>query len=51
MIITNNPLVKANLPEETKIVYMKCSYKDILIKVRDLCYAGYFSRLIPCPAA
>lgn len=47
MIITNNPLVKERLPKETNIVYMKCSYKDILIKVRDLCYTGYILKTHP----
>ncbi len=47
MIITNNPLVEKELAKENNIVYMKCSYKEILIKVRDLCFAGYILKTHP----
>ena len=47
MIITNNPLVKEKLPKDANIVYMNGSYRDILIKVRDLCYIGYVLKTHP----
>ena len=47
MIITNNPLVKEKLPKDANIVYMSGSYRDILIKVRDLCYIGYVLKTHP----
>ena len=47
MIITNNPLVKDRLTAVTNVVYMDGSYKDILIKVRDLCFAGYILKTHP----
>ena len=41
-IITNNPLVRDVLGEYYKIEYYEgVSYRDILVKVRDMVYSGY----------
>ena len=41
-IITNNPLVRDVLGEYYKVEYYEgVSYRDILVKVRDLVYSGY----------
>lgn len=41
-IITNNPLVRDVLGEYYKVEYYEgLSYRDILVKVRDLVYSGY----------
>lgn len=41
-IITNNPLVKTVLSDYYKVeFYEDLSYRDILVKVRDLVYSGY----------
>lgn len=42
VIITNNPLVRKCLSDRYEISFFgECSYRDILIKVRDLVYAGH----------
>lgn len=42
MILTNNPLVQDCLADRYEIVFSgECSYRDILVKVRDLVYAGH----------
>ena len=41
-IITNNPLVRDVLGEYYKVEYYEgLSYREILVKVRDLVYSGY----------
>lgn len=40
-IITNNPLVKQCLPQRYQVDYEEIGYRDILVKVRDLVYAGH----------
>ena len=41
-IITNNPLVQKVLSDWYKVEYYEgVSYRDILVKVRDLVYSGY----------
>ena len=40
-IITNNPLVKACIPDYYQLEYRECSYREILVAVRDLVYANY----------
>lgn len=41
-IITNNPLVKTVLSDWYTVEYYEgISYRDVLVKVRDLVYAGY----------
>ena len=41
-IITNNPLVKACFPPEYRLDFFpEESYRDILVRVRDLVYAGH----------
>lgn len=40
-IITNNPMVRICLSDWYQIEYYDISYREILIKVRDLVYAGY----------
>ena len=42
LIITNNPLVKEVLSDYYTVdFYEGLSYRDILVKVRDLVYSGY----------
>ncbi|MGM9588795.1 MAG: GrdX family protein [Faecousia sp.] len=41
-IITNNPLVKTILSDYYKVeFYENLTYREILVKVRDLVYSGY----------
>ena len=41
-IVTNNPLVRDVLGEYYKVEYYEgVSYRDILVKVRDMVYSGY----------
>ena len=40
-VITNNPLVARGLPEQYLVDYENQSYRQILVKVRDLVYAGH----------
>ena len=41
-IITNNPLVRDVLGEYYKVEYYEgVTYRDILVKVRDMVYSGY----------
>ena len=40
-IITNNPLAKACIPDYYQLEYRECSYREILVAVRDLVYAGH----------
>lgn len=49
-IITNNPLVKSCFPQEYQLdFFSEKGYRDILITVRDLVYAGH--RLYTHPLA
>ena len=41
LIITNNPLAKACIPDYYQLEYRECSYREILVAVRDLVYAGH----------
>jgi len=42
LIVTNNPLVRDCLADRYEIrCFGECSYRDILVKVRDLIYAGH----------
>jgi len=40
-IITNNPLVKQILSDYYTVEYYEITYREILVKVRDLVYANY----------
>ena len=40
-IITNNPLSLRCIPDYYQIEYRECSYREILVTVRDLVYAGH----------
>ena len=40
-VITNNPLVVSGLPKQYLVDYADITYRQILVKVRDLVYAGY----------
>ncbi len=40
-IVTNNPLVRQCLPERYEVDYEETGYREILVKVRDLVYAGH----------
>lgn len=40
-IITNNPLVVRCLSDYYQIEYCDISFREILVKVRDMVYAGY----------
>ncbi len=40
LIITNNPLVRDCIPKNYAVEYQEIGYRDILVKVRDLVYAG-----------
>ena len=40
-IITNNPLALRCIPDYYQIEYRECSYREILVTVRDLVYAGH----------
>ena len=46
-IITNNPLVVACLKEYYEIEYHEITFREILVKVRDLVYEGYELRTHP----
>lgn len=41
LIVTNNPLVVECLPKDYALDYEKISYRDVLVKVRDLVYSGH----------
>lgn len=41
LIVTNNPLVAECLPKDYLLDFQDISYREILIKVRDLVYSGY----------
>jgi hypothetical protein len=50
LILTNNELVRKILGKQYEIAFFgECSYRDILIKTRDLVYAGH--RLYTHPLA
>lgn len=40
-IVTNNPLVYENMHTQYEIVYLEIDYKEVLLKVRDMCHMGY----------
>lgn len=40
-IVTNNPLVRQCLPEQYEVDYQEIGYREILVRVRDLVYAGH----------
>ena len=46
-IITNNPLVVSCLRDYYEIEYHEISFREILVKVRDLVYEGYELRTHP----
>ncbi len=41
LIVTNNPLVAEGLPKDYAVDYENITYREILIKVRDLVYGGH----------
>ncbi len=41
LVITNNPLVKECLPRDYAVDYQDITYREVLVKVRDLVYAGH----------
>lgn len=41
LIVTNNPLVPESLPKDYAVDYENITYREILIKVRDLVYGGH----------
>ena len=41
LIVTNNPLVAECLPKDYAVDYENITYREILVKVRDLVYAGH----------
>ena len=49
LIITNNPLVVECIPDDFAVEYHGISYREILVKVRDMVYAGH--RLYTHPLA
>ncbi len=49
LIITNNPLVAACIPEEFAVAYHNISHREVLVKARDMVYAGH--RLYTHPLA
>ena len=49
LIITNNPLVVECIPKEFAVEYHEITYREVLVKVRDLVYAGH--RLYTHPLA
>ncbi|MBQ8801618.1 MAG: GrdX family protein, partial [Clostridium sp.] len=49
LIITNNPLVVECVPKAYAVEYHDISYREILVKVRDMVYAGH--RLYTHPLA
>ena len=46
-IITNNPLVVSCLSDYYEIEYHEISFREILVKVRDMVYEGYELRTHP----
>ena len=40
-VITNNPLVKESFADTEDICYFEITYKDLLLKVRDMVFEGY----------
>ena len=49
LIITNNPLVVECIPADFAVEYHDITYREVLVKVRDLVYAGH--RLYTHPLA
>ena len=49
LIITNNPLVVQCMPKDFAVEYHEITYREVLVKVRDLVYAGH--RLYTHPLA
>lgn len=49
LIITNNPLVAACIPGELAVEYLHISHREVLVKARDMVYAGH--RLYTHPLA
>ena len=41
LVVTNNPLVAECLPKNYAVDYENITYREILVKVRDLVYAGH----------
>ena len=41
MIVTNNPLVSECVPADYAVNFENITYREILVKVRDLVYAGH----------
>ena len=41
LVVTNNPLVAECLPKNYAVDYENITYRKILVKVRDLVYAGH----------
>ena len=41
LIITNNPLVVECIPKDFAVEYHEITYREVLVKVRDLVYAGH----------
>ena len=41
MIVTNNPLVAECVPADYAVNFENITYREILVKVRDLVYAGH----------
>ncbi len=41
LIITNNPLVNSTFGNEYEVIYADCSYREVLVKVRDLIFKGH----------
>lgn len=40
-ILTNNPLVYEKLNKQYEILYFDITYKEVLLKIRDLCHGGH----------
>lgn len=41
LIVTNNPLAKELIPADYAMDFEPCTYREVLVKVRDLVYAGH----------
>ena len=41
LIVTNNPLVAECVPADYAVDFENITYREILVKVRDLVYAGH----------
>ena len=41
LVITNNPLVVECMPDDLAVEYHDISYREVLVLVRDLVYAGH----------